>query len=75
MESFVRVFVTARPHVDLQSRFTNIFRVEIVASSSDIEAYLDSEITTNNRLSMFTAKDPNLKEEIIKSVNEKADGM
>ena len=69
------MFVTSRPHVDLQVKLNNVLRVDILASSSDIEAYLKSEINTNNRLSMFTAKDPKLKEEIIRNVNEKADGM
>ena len=75
MESFVRVFITSRPHLDLQVKLTNIFRVDILASSSDIEAYLKSEINTNNRLSIFTAKDSKLKDEIIESVNQKAAGM
>lgn len=75
IEPFIRLFVTSRPHVDLQVKFTTIFRVDILASSSDIEAYLISEIKTNNRLSMFTAKDPKLQAEITKSVNEKAAGM
>ena len=75
MEPFVRIFVTSRPHVDLQARFANIRRVDIWASYSDIEAYLKSEINTNNRLSMFTAKYPRLEEEIMTGVNEKAAGM
>jgi len=75
MKPFARVFVTSRPHVDLQVKLTNIYRIDILASSSDIKAFLISEINTNNRLSMFTAKDSKLQEEIVKSVNEKAAGM
>lgn len=69
------MFVTSRPHVDLQVKLTNIHRIDILASSSDIKAFLVSEINTNNRLSMFTAKDSKLQDEIVKSVNEKAAGM
>ena len=74
MEPFVRVFVTSG-HIDLKVKFPKIFRVNIRARPSDIEAYLESEINSNNRLSLFTAKDPKLKEDIIRSVNEKAAGM
>ncbi len=56
-------------------KLTNIHRIDILASSSDIKAFLVSEINTNNRLSMFTAKDSKLQDEIVKSVNEKAAGM
>lgn len=50
-------------------------RLDIFADSSDIKAYLESEISKHKRLSMFTAKDSALKEEIISVVNEKAAGM
>lgn len=75
MKPFARVFVTSRSHVDLQVKLTNIHRIDILASFSDIKAFLVSEINTNNRLSMFTAKDSKLQDEIVKSVNEKAAGM
>lgn len=75
IEPFVRLFVTSRPHVNLQLKFPHLIRIEVLASSSDIEAYLMSEITANNRMSNFTTKDSKLKDEIIESVNEKAAGM
>ncbi|KAL8853769.1 MAG: hypothetical protein Q9221_001412 [Calogaya cf. arnoldii] len=50
-------------------------RIDIFADSSDIRAYLESEISRYKRLSMFTAKDTALKEEIINVVDEKAAGM
>lgn len=75
MESFVRIFITSRPHLDLQGRFSNLRRIDIWANHSDIEVYLEAEITTNSRLSKFTARYPDLKEEIIKTVSKKAAGM
>lgn len=75
MESFIHFFVTSRPHVDLKSEFSNISRIDIWASNSDIKAYLISEINKNSRLTMFTAKDPQLKEDIINNINGKAGGM
>ena len=75
MESFVRIFVTSRPHLELQARLSNTRRIEISARDSDIRAYLKSEINTNNRLCKFTAKHPKLEEEIVRSVNENSAGM
>jgi ankyrin repeat domain-containing protein 50 len=75
MEPFARLFITSRPHVDLEAKFANISRIDISASESDIETYLKDEISTNNRLSVFAAKDIKLKEDIVKRVSEKATGM
>ncbi|KAL8773444.1 MAG: hypothetical protein Q9209_001547 [Squamulea sp. 1 TL-2023] len=50
-------------------------RLDILAESSDIKSYLESEINKSKRLSMFTARDITLKDEIINTVNEKAAGM
>ncbi len=75
MEPFIRLFVTSRLNVNLQLKFPDLLRLEVRANSSDIEAYLISEMNTNNRMSIFTAKDPKLKGEIITNVKQKADGM
>ena len=75
LEPFIRFFITSRPHVDLKAKFANSSRIDISASDSDIKTYLKSEISTNNRLSLFAAKDIKLKEDIVKSVSEKAAGM
>lgn len=69
------MFVTSRLNVDLQMEFTNICRVEIRADSSDMEVYLKSEINRNKRLRELTAEHPNLEEEIVKKVRERAAGM
>jgi hypothetical protein len=71
----VKSFITSRPHLDLQAKFVNVSRIDIVASVSDIENYLDYEISKNNRLSLFTAQDMKLREDIVKSVSKKATGM
>ena len=75
MEPFIKLFITSRPNVDLQAKFVNIFRIDILASASDIKNYLEYEISTNNRLCLFAAKDIKLKEDLVKSVGEKATGM
>ncbi|EPE36656.1 Ankyrin repeat-containing protein [Glarea lozoyensis ATCC 20868] len=75
IEPFVRLFITSRPHLDLKAKFPTIRRIDISASVSDVKTYLENEISTNNRLSLFTAKDSHLREDIIKCVSEKTTGM
>ena len=71
----IRLYITSLPHVNPQPDLVNTSRLDIVAGSSDIKAYLGSEISQHKRLSMFTAKDTTLKDEIIRIVDEKAAGM
>lgn len=75
MESFVYIFVTSRPHVDLELEFGNISRIDILAKDSDIRAYLTSEINKNSRLAKFTTKDQQLNEDIVYNIGRKAGGM
>ena len=75
MEPFVRLFITSRPHLDLQLKFAKSSRIEISAHVSDIETYLEYKISTNNRLFLFATKDVKLRQDIIKSVSERTDGM
>jgi len=75
MEPFVKIFITSRPNIDLQAKFANTSRIDISANGSDIKTYLKHEIRTNNRLSLLTARDRKLEEDIVKSLSEKADGM
>ena len=75
LEPFVNLFITSRPHLDLHAKFANISQIDIVAHDSDIRIYLESEICASNRMSLFTAKDPTLMMDIVKSVNGNARGM
>lgn len=75
LRPFVRLFITSRPHLELQTRFVDLLRMDIIASHSDIQVYIESEISTNRRLSLFTAKDTNLKARIISTIKKKTEGM
>ncbi|TGO07453.1 hypothetical protein BTUL_0275g00150 [Botrytis tulipae] len=75
MEPFVMIFITSRPHLDLQAKFADISRINITANASDIKTYLEHEIRTNTRLSLLTAKDLKLQEDIVKNLSEKAAGI
>ena len=70
-----RLFLTSRPNIDIKSRLQNISRIEIAASTPDIEAYLHSEIQKSGRLALFVRKDPGLKQDIVDCVIGKAHGM
>lgn len=73
--SFVRLFVTSRPHLRLGTEFGGLTRLELRAREEDIQAYLEAELETNDRLHDFTSDDPKLRAEIISRVNQKAAGM
>jgi hypothetical protein len=75
MEPFVSLFITSRQHVDLQAKFANVSQIDISASVSNIKAYLEYVISTNDRMSGFATKDIKLKEDIVKNVSEKATSM
>ncbi|KAH9882828.1 hypothetical protein J1614_000194 [Plenodomus biglobosus] len=75
LEPFTRLFITSRPHLELQTRFANLTHIEIAASQKDIQIYVESEIRANHRLSLLTAKDTTLKAQIIETISRKAKGM
>ncbi|EED17209.1 tankyrase, putative [Talaromyces stipitatus ATCC 10500] len=75
LEGSVRFFFTSRPHIDDLAHFTNLTRVEISASGSDIETYLELEIMSDTRLCKLLAKDWGLKDSIIQLVKSNAAGM
>ena len=70
-----RRFFTSRLNVDITPTFSPILRLEIAASTPLINKYLESEIYNSSRLALFVRRDPDLKEEIIGRVVEKAHGM
>lgn len=71
----VRLFLTSRLNVKTGPDLFPLLRVEVVANTSDIVAYLESEIYQSKRMALFVQKDPLLKEEIVDRVVGKADGM
>ncbi|KAI9040298.1 uncharacterized protein KD926_008388 [Aspergillus affinis] len=74
LEESALLFLTSRP-IDFPVEFSKIQRVEVTASTSDIEKYLETEIKSRSRLFRFTASDPNLKKDIIKCLIGNAAGM
>jgi ankyrin repeat domain-containing protein 50 len=75
LEPFVRLFITSRPSLDLEMVFANLYRIDIAAHNSDIQAYLEYKLDRTRRMTRLAAKDPKLKMDIVQSLLEKADGM
>ena len=75
LEPLIRIFITTRLHVDIQAYFPSVCRLEIQANRYDVERYLRSMIHNNKRLRDFSTDAPELEQEIIRGVMEKADGM
>jgi len=75
LETFTQLFITSRPHLELQTRFANLSHIEITANHTDIQVYLESEISANSRMSLLTTRDTTLKAQIINTISRKAKGM
>ncbi|OJI96719.1 hypothetical protein ASPVEDRAFT_251254 [Aspergillus versicolor CBS 583.65] len=74
LEDSALLFLTSRP-IDFPVEFSQIHRVEIIASTSDIESYLATEIQSRSRLSRLITRDPSLEADIIKCIIANAAGM
>lgn len=75
LEHSVRLLITSRSNLELGESFPNLARINVLADKSDIKSFLDSVMSTNKRMRSFTSKDPCLREDIISTLLEKADGM
>lgn len=74
----LRIFITSRPEVEnLSRRFQNVAQLKIHVSDQylDMRKYLQSEIFKRQRLIDHVHKNPTLKETIIDTIIQKADGM
>jgi len=75
LEPLIRIFIITRLYIDLRDYFPSVCRLEFQADRSDTERYLRSKIYTNKRLRNFPTDVPELEQEIVTGVTEKADGM
>ncbi|KAL7954774.1 ankyrin repeat-containing domain protein [Trichoderma compactum] len=75
LEPHIRLFTTSRPNVDISSIFDTLFEMKIEAHESDIRAYLEHRITKTSKMTRFIARDQQLKDDIIRCLLEKSNGM
>jgi hypothetical protein len=68
----IRIMATFRHHVNLDDDFANADKLEIRANDSDLEHYLNCNMT---RLSRQVKEVPSLREAVVQGVIKAADGM
>lgn len=71
----LKILITSHPNLALDTWFTDVAKIEISATHSDIGKFLEERIRKNRRLNKFLVKEPSLKSDIIDSIQSKAHGM
>ena len=71
----VRLFITARPNLDLEGIFSPMSQTYISAHADDVRAYIESIVDSSSKLSLYNARDQNLRVDIVKMVTDRARGM
>jgi hypothetical protein len=75
-ETSARLFITSRPHPVIENAVAGVIRLHIRASPFDIQSHIDSRISGNlSPLQVFMKDDPAIRDEIIRTVADKAEGM
>jgi hypothetical protein len=73
-DASAKIFITSRPHLtDVGRSLGNYIELEIKSDVTDIRAYVEHMIHTNDELSELIHDD--LKDEAVQRVTDKADGM
>jgi hypothetical protein len=70
-----RLFITCRTHIDLNVFSTMSTLLDIRAKDDDLVAYCDSTISVSKVLLDFCKRRPGLRDEIIRAVKAKANGV
>ncbi|KAJ7688186.1 ankyrin repeat-containing domain protein [Mycena rosella] len=71
----IKILLTSRPHINLDSYFPNLKIIEIQAAEEDIHRYLDTQIENSVRLSKHIRTRPELAGEIQAKITGNAKGM
>jgi hypothetical protein len=74
MGSKINLMITSRPHVILDSFFSDVQTLDICAINSDISLFVNNQIL-NTKLSQHVKVQPNLQDEIRTQIIQKAAGM
>lgn len=71
----VHLLVTSRQIADIERLFENAARLEILARDEDVRRYLEGRIAGERRLNRLITSDPTLRDPVINTIVEKAEGM
>jgi hypothetical protein len=69
------LMVTSRYLPSIETQLSGLCRLEICASDADVRTYLEKEIQRGSRLRRHVQADPSLKDAILDSVVNAAQGM
>ncbi|KAK4224314.1 ankyrin repeat-containing domain protein [Podospora fimiseda] len=75
LPSNVHLLVTSRDLPNIQELFSNNLRLEIQASLQAIEGYLAERVDASTNLRRHIKRKPDLRERIIRSITQNAEGM
>ncbi|PMD16833.1 hypothetical protein NA56DRAFT_752812 [Hyaloscypha hepaticicola] len=71
----IKVILSSRPEIDIRRRLSSFTPISIAACSADLQLYVASEIEKRISSGSLTISDPLLKEEIMRTLVERAEGM
>jgi hypothetical protein len=71
----IKTLFSSRPEVDIKCHLNDYVQISIAAQSSDLKLYVASEIERRSRTQKLRIQDPDIKEEIMERLVEKAEGM
>ncbi|KAJ7725117.1 ankyrin repeat-containing domain protein [Mycena olivaceomarginata] len=75
VEDKVNIMITSRPHIRLDSSFSDLLTVDIRATDNDIGRYVDMQISKSAQLSKNVRAQPILHNEIRTEIINSAEGM
>jgi hypothetical protein len=71
----IKVILSSRPEIDIKRHLSSFTPISIAACSADLQLYVASEIEKRISNGSLTISDPILKEEIMRTLVERAEGM
>jgi hypothetical protein len=71
----IKTLFASRPEVDIRDELEDAMQISIAARSSDLRLYVAAEIEKRTKERRLRIRDPDLKEHIMKTLVDGADGM
>lgn len=71
----VNILITSRDIPSIERMLQDAARIEIRASDEDIKNYVEDRISGSERIASYIKKSPDLENQILKNVSERANGM
>jgi hypothetical protein len=75
LKGAIKLMVTSRPHVNVESELGGVRLLEVLASTDDVQRYLDERVSGTPRLAHIVGNDVVLQKTIVDTIIEKIQGM